>query len=814
MSDIFVPDGQQPEDPLWLTDHPPWRDELLRPCVEAFTSPGDLLLDPFARHGALLRAGQAAGRRVLATNADPLPLLEMRLTLCPPEPRRLDSIFSRLADTPHRDKTLFRYLDDRYLVHCPACDRPQPAEYMIWEDDVPVEKAVHCAECGQQELAQITSRDLDLQAAVDPQELTYWRLHQRLADPDGPSDVRDRVGELLHLYTARNRTVLAELMLQAEALFLGDEPALDIIRGLCLASLQRSHSLHRTPQELELPRVLYQPRRFVERNAWRVFEEAYRRLRQQSQPVSLTWARDLDALLQPGDGPASGQALTWQRTTRELQSALRGRYRFRLICADPPRPHPTAHALAFLWSGWLFGRAAARPLLALASRTFLDWQWYTESMVGVLRLLHSLLADGGRLALAFTTDDHEMLPALLLAAARGELALEQSVHQIVDSTARGDRVAYRLLFRRPFRPVHRLPTQVGTDRDLERELGQDMAPDPQEEGRAAAQEALELRAEPAPVSWLALPVCARWSKLELLATADAESGRAKPLAWLMGQLETVLPPEGPLPKRLLRLGPPRDTADKARMAQMCWWLASTPAQTPLSERVEQAALELLQETLTWPEHALYDELCQRFRGLATPERRMLQAVIRSYGQELSSGYWQLRAEDWPSARARVHGQMLELLERLGLQLGYSVWLAPSERAHPDPGRPGSDGPESAAREEWASCSVVWHEGDQAACGFALSDTAALSPFLTPPHPALVNASRYAVVPGGRAGLLAFKLSCWPEFGRLLARSGWMLVKQRHVRSLARMEDLDRPAWRDRIVLDAITERVDEQLALL
>jgi len=816
MSAVFVSDGQQPPDPLWLTDHPPWREELLRPYVEAFTSPGDLLLDPFARHAALLRTGQTSGRRVLATNADPLPLLQLRLRLCPPEPRRLDSVFSRLADNPHRNRPLHRYLDDLYLVRCPSCDRPQPAEYLIWEDGVPVEKAVHCAECGKQEPTSITARDLDLQAAADPQDLTFWRLHQRLADPDDLGDVRERASELLRLYTARSRTVLAELMLQAEVLFLGDEPALDIIRGLCLASLQRSHTLHGRPEDSDLPRVLYRPRRFVERNAWRVFEDAYRRLRQPSQAAPLTWARDLDALLQPGEAPDSEQALTWQRTTRDLHAALKGRHRFRFICADPPRPHPTAHALAYLWSGWLFGRAAARPLQALASRTFLDWEWYMESMAGVLRLLHGLLADGGRLALAFTSDDHEMLPALLLAAARSDLALEESVHLHQVSTARGDQVTYRLLFRRPFRPVHAMPAQVDADRDQAKELAQELAPDIVAEGRTAVREALEVRAEPASVSWLSLPLCARWSRLELLAAEPAGGGKPKSLAWLMSQLEAVLPPEGPVPKGLLRLGPARDRAEKAKASQVSWWLMDPPAQTPLSERAEQAALELLQQTLTWPEQALFDELCRRLHGLATPEQRLLHAIIHSYGQELSPGYWQLRTEDWPRARARLRRQMLELLEQLGLQLGYCVWVAPSERALPGPVSPGDgdqEAQQAAVGQEWAACSVVWHEADQAAYGFALSDSAALSPFLAPPHPALANVLRYAVVPGGRAGLLAYKLNCWPEFGHVLARFGWLLVKQRLVRSLARMQDLDRTAWRERIVLDPISDQVHEQLAL-
>jgi len=806
MLDVFISDAELPEDPLWLVERAPWREELLRAYLEEFSLPGALLLDPFAQHPALLRAALTAGRRVLATNFDPLPLLRLRLTLSPPEPRALDAIVSRLADAPKAGQPLFRHLDDLYRTHCPACQRALSADYFVWEAGQPVEKGFHCPHCGEAGSAPAVPHDLDVLAAVEEKGATYWRLRQRLASP---TDIEvKRAEELLDLYTPRNRYALGELILQAEALFsMGEEAALEVVRGLCLACLQRCHSLHTDPDQTHLPRSLHRPRRFVERNVWQTFEAAYRKLRNWPRPSPITWASDLQALLEPLPGPGSGQALILQRTIRGLTAALKHHPGLLFICADPPRPDPTAYALAFLWSGWLFGREATLPLRPLLRRRSVDWEWYAEAMSGVLQALHGLLADDGRLLLAFTADEKELLPALLLAAARAELTLEHSIYQLQGETANGERTAYRLLFRRRPRPAYPLTAPVKEAAPAADEL----APELQEEGAKAAQAVLEARGEPASTSWLYPLICMHWSKKELLRAVPERRWPFEPLAWLMRQLEAVLPPEGPVPDGLRRLAQAAEP-EKKRAPCACWWLADPSAVAePLSERVERAVTDLLRGTPTWPQMELHDELCRRFRGLLTPERPLLEACIVSYGQELTPGYWQLRPEDRPEARAEARRQMVRLLVQLGQRLGFSVWLAAEVREHVE-----AMEAEETRRQgdlDWAPCAVVWHEEGVPAHGFALSDTAALAPWLEPPPPALAGVLRYVVVPGGRSGLLAFKLHRCPEWRRRLAANGWTFVKYRHLRRLAEVEDLDRARWRARIGLDPIVERPEEQLAL-
>lgn len=805
MWDVFIADAEQPPDPLWVAERPFWREELLRAYVEEFSTPGALLLDPFARHPALLRVAQATGRRALASNFNPLPLLQIRLSLSPPPPRALDSIVSRLADAPKAGKPLFRYLDDLYRIYCPRCQRVLAADYFLWEGGVPVEKGFHCAQCGEKGVAPITPQDLDIQVAVEEKGVTYWWLRQRLADPEDEEFGKQVEELLLDLYTPRNRYALAELMLQAETLFLPKEKAaLEIVQGLCLACLQRCHSLHSEAGQTHFPHSLHRPERFVERNVWRMFEAAYRRLRSWPDAPPVTWAASLPALLEPVPGPDFGQVLTLHRASRLLVEALRPYPRLSFICTDPPRPSLVAHTLAFLWSGWLLGREATRPLRPLLRRRTMDWEWYSEVMAGVFKALCHLLADGGRLLLAFTAEEERLLLALLLAAARADLALEHSVYQFQGEGVRGERVTYRLLFRRHPRPLRR----SSQSEETVKHWAEDSAPTFRQEGAKAAQAALRARGEPAFPSWLQAAIVTHWGSSGLLYTVPLRTWSFRPLSWLMRQVKAVMPAEGLAPAGLQWLAPGAGLEGRPALAACCWLADPSSAAEPLSQRVELATADLLQRAEHWPQMELHDALCQRFCGLLTPDRPLLEACITSYGLEQKPGYWQLRAEDRPPARAEARRQMVQLLVQTGQRLGFDVWLAEEEG--------GGDREPSTCSYlpvTLSPLSVVWHEGGMPAHGFALSDTAALAPWLEPPSPALADVSRYIVVPGGRSGLLAFKLRCCPAWRYRLEAHGWMFVKQRHLRRLAEVTDLDRAGWQARIGLDPIVERSEEQLAL-
>ena len=84
--DYFVPGTRPPVAGLLGGLLPAWPEGVARYLVEAYTHPDAIVLDPFAVSEALIREAAAVGRRVIATNSNPLVVLLLRERLSPPEP--------------------------------------------------------------------------------------------------------------------------------------------------------------------------------------------------------------------------------------------------------------------------------------------------------------------------------------------------------------------------------------------------------------------------------------------------------------------------------------------------------------------------------------------------------------------------------------------------------------------------------------------------------------------------------------------------------------------------------------------------------
>ncbi len=109
--------------------------------------------------------------------------------------------------------------------------------------------------------------------------------------------------------------------------------------------------------------------------------------------------------------------------------------------------------------------------------------------------------------------------------------------------------------------------------------------------------------------------------------------------------------------------------------------------------------------------------------------------------------------------------------------------------------------------------VIWHHQEEPAFAFAVAGQASLHPWLLPPSETLAGCPRYVALPGGRAGLLDFKLRRCPPWRGRLAWTGWEFVKFRHLRQLAGQPGLNVAAFRARIGLDPIITLPGQQLAL-
>ncbi|MEI2688533.1 MAG: hypothetical protein V9H69_01985 [Anaerolineae bacterium] len=319
----FWPQDPAPADPLWPNEHHPWSSPMVEACLQRFSQPGDLVLDPFASQATLARVANAKRRRLLLNNASPATLLGVLASAAPPAAAVVDHAFSRIADAPRRGQTLAHHLAALYETICPECAQSIAAESFIWDHSIgePVEKQYRCPHCGSQGDAPADMGDVAQVAALEVRGAAYWGLLSRLVKPGDPLTSPAR--SLQDLYPSRALLVFSELLTAAEQrLSNGEEQraARAMILHTMTAGLPAA-SLHVSQEQARWQL----PRRFVEHNLWLAFEHAHRTLRgraagetaRRERPLPL--AADLTRLRGP---EGEGRVLPLALTTPELVEQL------------------------------------------------------------------------------------------------------------------------------------------------------------------------------------------------------------------------------------------------------------------------------------------------------------------------------------------------------------------------------------------------------------------------------------------------------------------------------------------------------------
>jgi len=183
----------------------------------------------------------------------------------------------------------------------------------------------------------------------------------------------------------------------------------------------------------------------------------------------------------------------------------------------------------------------------------------------------------------------------------------------------------------------------------------------------------------------------------------------------------------------------------------------------LPDRVETIIVRFLHKNPEAAQRDLEIALNAELPGLLTPSLGLLRAVLASYAVE-ANGRWSLRPEDSPSSRRADLETATQVLTTLAPQLGFSL-----------------------QRQESPQRLILWQDSGETAYAFYLLASAIAGRILRqnpyPPERSLL------VIPGGRAGLLAYKMDRDPALRSVAER--WRIVKFRALRRLSEMTDLTR-----------------------
>ena len=120
---------------------PPASTSELVAAIEAWTRPGEIVLDLNGRGGWVARSAIAEQRRAADFETWPLTRLLADVVLRPPDVHQIDSAATVIANAPFSGSTVRRTIDALYASTCPRCGRPVTLEAMVWQPTAAPAKA-------------------------------------------------------------------------------------------------------------------------------------------------------------------------------------------------------------------------------------------------------------------------------------------------------------------------------------------------------------------------------------------------------------------------------------------------------------------------------------------------------------------------------------------------------------------------------------------------------------------------------------------------------------------------------------------------
>ena len=216
-----------------------------------------------------------------------------------------------------------------------------------------------------------------------------------------------------------------------------------------------------------------------------------------------------------------------------------------------------------------------------------------------------------------------------------------------------------------------------------------------------------------------------------------------------------------------------------------WGLGNhSDAVAPLPDQVEIVLVRYLARNPGATKDQIESAINQEFPGLYTPQIGIVNNILESYATRSNSG-WLLRPDDSPKARRKDLRAIAGLLENLGKQLGYQVSTSKSQ-----------DQP------------ILWLEEGLVVHTYHVIASAVIGELLIQEAPP--KGVCCIVLPGGRAGLLSYKLERDPALKQFA--TNWQFIKYRQIRALAEDKTLTRQDWMNKMGADPITQ--PEQMRLL
>ena len=712
---------------------PPLPGGMIQPWLKRNIPPEASILDPVCATPAMALEAARAGYRTLVVSNNPVLSFMLEVLASAPRKEDFQSALSELASSKRGDERLEVHLQSLYQTECAGCGRKIQAQAYFWRkgEPQPFARLYHCPFCGDEGEHPLAAFDLERLQIPGNAALHRARAIGRVSQPG--DNLREGVEEALEAYLSRPLYFIFTLINKIEGLGLPPEK-LKLLQALALSVCDEATSLWPHPSGRLRPRQLTTLSQFRENNLWLALENAVGTW--SSQPGEVPLVHWPAAEIPPG-----GIALFQGRLKSLAPTPVA--FRPSAVVTVLPRPNQAFWTLCALWSGWIWGQEAVKPLRSALERRRYDWHWHAAALHQAFLPLNSHSQEPLPAYGVIT----ELVPGFFSAAV---IAAESAGLHLNQLAAQVDAEICQLTW--------------SIDGSLKPSPGTSNWDSQIEKG---ASDYLAMRNEPAPFISMYMAALSRLAGRKALPFSQAQYPEDT-IVKLQNSIQKVFANSASFVRFDVR---------PQNIESGLWWLAKPPPDLPLplADRVEMEIVRYLQKNPGHTQADLEENLYGLFPGLLTPPQELIRTCLESYGDASSTlpERWQLRLQESPATRradldtARI--ALNEIGERLGLQ---------------------SQG----------DSQVIWSDkrGRQVCC-FILFASGIISRYLLEPSP-LPPEHCILVFPGSRANLVAYKLRHDPRLQEAL-EGGWRFLKFRLLRQLLERSTLTLPEFDDLLQTD-------------
>jgi len=744
---------------------------------------GNWVLDPFGTTPWIPIEIARSGYKVLVAAHNPVIRFLIEFLADPPSGLQLQSALAYIASETKGDTRIEDYINSLYLTDCVQCGKSVPAEAFIWERDakVPSSRIYSCPHCYESGIFQTTEVDAKRSDRFGSRGLHQARALERIASLEDPD--RIYVDQALSVYSPRAIYALFTLLNKFDNIPTDHKKSLS---GLLLAVLDQGTKLWPHPLERIRPKILKTYSQYLEKNIWLELERAVSH-----------WVNSISAFDEiqkiipisfwPEIPPDSGGICIYDGRFSGLSQEL-NKYpkpiAINSAVSALPRPNQAFWSLSVIWSGWLWGHSSASKIKGILRRKRYDWYWHSSALYKTFLDMTRFNKPGILFLGLISEAESAYLGSVLTSAWLAGFRLLNIAQRI----------------------------ESGEIQILCKNAGIEISAGIIDVTKISADYIQNQFIKPITGYMLSILEPARYLGVYAAGFSNFVQNNSPG-----NSFKEMVPGEVyyKLNSSLQETFSDEETFNKSVRSEVSlenasFWLKVKDYRKEyqkgnylsLADKVETETAVFLRKYHETTYLDIDKAVCKLLPGLLTPESKLVLKCLESYAEESTEnpGFWKIRNQDLLEFRKRDLSQVSRLIEQIGSLLEYKTTTYKNY--------PGNLTLGSQFKEPLI---LIWNDNaNQKQYIFYIITTAIFGMITLPEILGIHNTSdelakipnKVILIPGGRAGLVGYKINRDIRFGDLL-ETDWIFLKFRHLRRLADYRLLTRSKFAQNLTLDPL-----------